>query len=311
LVAHSWGSAFLQAGDEIILTEMEHHANIVPWQLIAQKTGALIRSVPITKEGTLDLTALPSLLNDRTKIVAFVHISNALGTVNPVDTIIKQVRDFNPEIKILIDGTQAVVHQKIDVTVMDVDFYAFTGHKLYAATGIGVLYGKEDLLNSMPPYQGGGDMIETVRMDSSDFKKAPARFEAGTPPFIEAISLHHALDYLDTIGMDSIMAHEKDILSYGYTRLKNIHGLTIHGTVDLQQRAAILPFTIDWAHPSDVAMILDQCGVAVRVGHHCCQPLMAAMGVSATLRVSLGLYNTTNDIDILIQSIHKAKEMLG
>ncbi|MCB1563631.1 MAG: cysteine desulfurase [Alphaproteobacteria bacterium] len=309
LVAQSWGAAHLQEGDEIILTEMEHHANIVPWQLLRDKTGIVIKTVPFDERGVLDLEEYESLLSHKTKLISLVHVSNALGTINPVNKIIKIARDFYPEIKVLIDGSQGVVHMPVDVQAMDADFYVFTGHKLYGPTGIGVLYGKTEALESMPPYQGGGDMIERVAFEETTYKEPPYRFEAGTPAIVEVIGLGAAIDYVSQIGMADIAAHEKALLTYGTEKLRAISGLTMHGTAP--NKAGIMSFTIEGLHISDIGMILDQCGVAVRTGHHCCMPLMARLGVEGTVRASLGLYSNRNDIDQLVEGLEKAKDLLS
>lgn len=311
LVAQSWGRTNLKAGDEVLITGMEHHTNIVPWQLLRDQIGIVLKVIPVLQDGTLDLLALEKLLSPKTKFVSFVHVSNALGTINPVETIIKSIRAYNKEIKILIDGSQAIVHGAVNVSALGADFYVFTGHKLYGPTGVGVLYGRADILNSMPPYQGGGDMIETVTFDKTSYKEAPARFEAGTPAIAEVIGLGAAIDYVATIGMDVIARHEHELLAYGLDQLSNVPGLTIYGPDDLSQRAGIISFTADWGHPSDIAMVLDQCGVAVRSGHHCCQPLMQFFDVDATVRASIGLYSNKADIDQLVAGLGKARSLLG
>jgi cysteine desulfurase/selenocysteine lyase len=309
LVSQSWGKTFLKAGDEIILTEMEHHANIVPWHLLKEQIGVVLKFIPVTPEGTLDLSALDTLLTEKTKFVSFVHISNALGTINPAEEIVKTVRAYNPDIKILIDASQSAVHLPLDVQALDCDFLAFTGHKLYGPSGIGVLWGRLDILNSMPPYQGGGDMIETVTLEGSTFKSAPARFEAGTPAIVQAIGLGAAVDYVRAIGIDAIAAHEAEMLEYAMGRLTSIGGLKYPGPST--NKAGIISFTADWAHASDIAMILDKVGVAVRSGHHCCMPLMKVLGVEATVRASIGMYTNKADIDAFVTGLKKAKDMLG
>lgn len=312
VVAQSWARTNLSAGDEIIITEMEHHANIVPWQILSEQIGVIVKVVPVTDEGTLDMDAFQSLLSDKTKLVGVVEISNALGTINPIHDIIKMVRGHNADIKILIDGSQGVVHRRVDVTAMDADFYVFTGHKLYAPSGIGVLYGKYDLLNAMPPYQGGGDMIEKVSFKSgTTYREAPYKFEAGTPAIVEVIGLGAAVDYLVDIGMDKIVQHEENLLRYATEAITQIDGLTLHGPKDLSQKAGVLSFTMDYAHPSDIGMILDQCGVAVRSGHHCAMPLMEAMGIDATARASLAMYSDKSDVDALIEGLKKVQGLFG
>ena len=309
LVAQSWGRTNLKAGDEIILTEMEHHANIVPWQLLRDQTGIIIKTVPFDERGVLDLDVLESLLSPRVRLVSFVHISNALGTVNPVRKIMQMVRSFNPDITVLIDGSQGVVHNVTDIRDLAPDFYVFTGHKLYGPTGIGVLYGRYDLLEAMPPYQGGGDMIDRVTFEQTTYREAPYKFEAGTPPIVEVIGLGAAIDYIEAIGMEAIAAHEQELLSYGTAQLLRIDGLVIYGTA--HEKAGILSFTMEQAHPSDISMVLDQCGVAVRAGHHCCMPLMHSLGLDATVRASLGLYSNKDDIDQLIEGLHKVQKLFA
>jgi cysteine desulfurase/selenocysteine lyase len=309
LVAQSWGRTFLKAGDEVIITGMEHHANIVPWQLLRDQAGIIIRVIPVLQNGTLDLESLEKLLSPKTKFVSFVHVSNALGTINPVETIIQRIRNYNKDIRILVDGSQAVVHGAVNMSEMDPDFYVFTGHKLYGPTGIGVLYGRYDVLQSMPPYQGGGDMIERVTFEKTTYKDAPARFEAGTPAIVEVMGLGAAIDYVANIGMDVIAAQEQDLLAYGLETIGAVEGLTLYGPTE--NRAGIISFTADWGHASDIAMVLDQCGVAVRSGHHCCQPLMEGFGIDATVRASLGLYSNKGDIDQLVAGLEKARKLLS
>lgn len=309
LVAQSWGRNFLKEGDEIILTEMEHHANIVPWQLLRDQIGVNIKVIPVLEDGSLDFNAFKGLLTTKTRLLSLVHVSNALGTINNVQKFTAEAKKFDQNIKVLVDGSQAVVHGAVDVQEIGCDFYVFTGHKLYGPTGAGVLWGKAEILADMPPYQGGGDMIEEVSFEETTYKEPPARFEAGTPAIAEVIGLGAAIDYVSAIGMDNIAAHEMVLLDYAMTRLGEVPGLTFHGTA--QHKAGIISFTADWGHPSDIAMILDKCGVAVRTGHHCCMPLMERLGVDATVRASLGLYSNKDDIDALISGLKKAKEMLG
>ncbi len=309
LVAQSWGRTFLKEGDEIILTEMEHHANIVPWQLLCDQIGIVIKTIPVLEAGTLDLDTYQTLLSERTKLVGVVHISNALGAINPARQIIQTAKAHNPEIITLIDGSQSAVHGPVDLQELGCDFFVCTGHKLYGPTGIGVLWGRYDLLDAMPPYQGGGDMIEAVTFDQTTYKAPPARFEAGTPAITEVIGLGAAIDYLTGIGMDEIAAHEKNLLDEAMTALNEIDGLTFYGTG--QQKAGIISFAADWAHSSDIAMILDQCGVYVRSGHHCCMPLMQRFGIDGTIRASFGLYSNSEDIKALVEGLHKAGKMLA
>lgn len=309
LVAQSWGRAHLKSGDEIILTQMDHHANIVPWQILRDQIGIEIKIIPIDDRGVLNLSALEKLLSPKTKMIALTHVSNALGTINPVKKIVQTIKKYNPTIQVLIDGSQAVVHGAVNVTDIGADFYVFTGHKLYGPTGIGVLYGTDEALNSMPPYQGGGDMIERVTFARTTFKEPPYRFEAGTPPIAEVIGLGAAIDYVQNIGLENIAAHEADLLRYATDKLQNIDGLKIHGTAP--DKTGIISFTIDGTHPTDIGMVLDQMGVAVRTGHHCCMPLMERLGVDATARASIGLYTNTDDIDQWVAGLHKVKELFS
>ena len=309
LVAQSFGRTHLKAGDEIIITAMEHHANIVPWQLLRDQIGVEIKVIPIDDRGVLDLDAFAGLLSERTKLVAFTHVSNALGTINPAKEITGKTKAFNPDIKVLIDGSQGIVHGAVDVRDIGCDFYVFTGHKIYGPTGIGVLYGKYDVLDSMPPYQGGGDMIERVTFAKTTYKEPPFRFEAGTPAIVETVGLGAAIDYVQTLGMDNIAAHEAALLEYGTKALQGVEGLTIHGTAP--DKVGIFSFTIEGINSGDMGMVLDQCGVAVRTGHHCCMPLMDLLGVEATARASLGLYSNEDDIDQLVAGLGKVKELLA
>ncbi|QQG35544.1 MAG: cysteine desulfurase [Micavibrio aeruginosavorus] len=309
LVAHSWGRRVLERGDDVIITEMEHHANIVPWQLVCGMTGAKLKVVPVNDDGTLNIAAFEHMVTEKTKIVSFVHISNSLGTINPAKKIVEICKAKNPNVTVLIDGSQSAVHGPVNVQDLGCDFFAFTGHKLYGPTGVGVLWAKAEILEQMPPYQGGGDMIEQVTFAKTTFKEAPAKFEAGTPAIVEVIGLGAAIDYVQGIGMDVIAAHEKSLFEYAMKELAAIPGLTYYGTGP--DKAGIISFRADWGHPSDIGMILDQCGVAVRTGHHCCQPLMQRFGVEATVRASLGLYSDENDIDALVDGLHKARSLLG
>ncbi len=307
LVAHSWGRTHLKAGDEIILSGMEHHANIVPWQLLQADIDFTIKVIPVQKDGSLDMQAYASMLSEKTKLVGCVHISNGTGIVNNTSKIIGIARKANPSVKVLIDGTQSAVHMPINVKTMDADFFTFTGHKLYGPTGIGVLYGKYDVLETMPPYQGGGDMIEHVRFEKTTYKQPPFRFEAGTPAITEVIGLGAAVDYCVDIGMDNIAKYEAELSAYAHQRITEVQGITLHGTAP--DKIGILSFTMDCAHPSDIGMVLDQMGIAVRTGHHCCMPLMETLGVDATVRASLALYNNKEDIDRLIEGLQKVREL--
>jgi cysteine desulfurase/selenocysteine lyase len=313
LVAQSWGKTFLRPGDEIILTGMEHHANIVPWYMLAQERGIVIKVIPVLEDGTLDLAAFEKLLTHKTKVVAAVHISNALGTINNINKIIEISKDFYPKLQVLIDGSQAVVHKDVNIQALGCDFYVFTGHKIYGPSGIGVLWARAELLDEMPPYQGGGEMIETVSFDRITYKKAPAKFEAGTPAIVEAIALGTAIDYLRAADISVIEAREHELLAYAKGALGEIGGLNFYGPGGGfgPEKAGILSFTADWGDPSDIGTILDQCGVAVRTGHHCCQPLMRRFGIDATVRASFGIYTEEQDIDRLAAGLLKAKSMLG
>ncbi len=308
IVASCWGAENLGRDDEIILTRMEHHANIVPWQILQKKKGFAIKIWEVRDDGSLNPDDLQTLLSGRTKMLGLVHISNALGTVNPVAEIIQTVKAYNPDITVVIDGTQAVVHGPVDMRETGCDFFAFTGHKLYGPTGVGVLYGRYDHLQAMPPYQGGGDMIEEVRFEETTFKDAPYKFEAGTPSFVDVIGLGAAIDYLSAAGMDTIRDYEAGLLAYATAGLSDIDGLKLYGTAE--NKAAILSFTIEGCPISDLGMLLDRQGVAVRSGHHCCMPLMQAMGVEGTTRASIGLYTVKEDIDQLTEALIKARDML-
>ncbi len=309
LVARSLGTLCLNPGDEIILSVMEHHANIVPWQMMAKERGATIRVVPMTTAYELDRDALGQILSSRTKIVAVTHISNVLGTINPIKEITHQIKSYNPEIYVLIDGAQGAVHTPVDVADIGCDFYALTGHKLYGPTGVGVLYGRADVLDTMPPYQGGGDMIETVDFSDTTYRAPPHRFEAGTPPILEVIGFGAAIDYIDQIGWPNITAHEHELTMQLEQALSRIPEITIYGPKG-ENRAGIFSFTASWGHASDIAMILDQSGVAVRTGHHCGMPLMRTLGVPTTLRASLALYNNGSDVTTLTTALEKARRML-
>lgn len=309
LVARSRGAGALKSGDDIILSAMEHHANIVPWQMLRDSIGIVLKIIPIDTRGELDLDAYRALLSPRTRLVAVTHISNVLGTVNPVAGIIKIAKAYNPEILTLIDGSQGVVHSPVDIKGIDADFYVFTGHKLYGPTGIGVLYGKYDLLESMPPFLGGGDMIESVSWEKSTYREPPYRFEAGTPPIVEIVGLGAAIDYVRSCGVENLVSHEKSLISYMQERLAQITGLVLHGNAP--ERAGIFSFTMENAPPADIAMILDRMGIAIRAGHHCCMPLMKTLGVSGTARASLGLYSSREDIDRLIEGLEKVRDLTG
>lgn len=307
LVAFSWGRKFLQAGDEVVITALEHHANIVPWQMLREERGIVLKIVPITQNGDIQLEDVAAQITPRTKLVAVAHVSNALGTILPVAEIIQLAKKAGAVT--LLDGCQAVSHMPVDVRALDVDFYAFSGHKIYGPTGIGVLYGKYDLLKTMPPWQGGGDMIASVTFAKTTYKDPPHRFEAGTPPIAEVIGLGAAIDYVTTIGMARIHAHEDALLAYATEKLQRINSLQIIGNAP--HKAGIISFTMEGAHPHDIGTILDRQGVAIRAGHHCAQPVMDALGIAATARASFGLYNTMEDVDALVAAIGKVQEIFG
>ena len=307
LVATSYGREHVKAGDEILISHMEHHSNIVPWQLLCEQLGAKLRVVPINADGDLELDEYERLIGPRTKLVAMVHVSNALGSINPVKRVIATAHEH--DIPVLIDGAQAAPHLKIDVQDLDCDFYALSSHKMYGPTGIGVLYGKEALLDKMPPYQGGGEMIRTVSFEKTTYNELPHKFEAGTPHIAGAVGLGAAIDYLNEIGLANIAAYEHELLTYAREQLSQLPGLSFVGNATNQ--AAVVGFVLDQAHPHDVGTILDQEGVAIRSGHHCAQPVMERYGVTATTRASMGVYNTTRDIDTLIHGLKRVLEVFG
>jgi len=307
LVAASWGRKNLQEGDEIIVSEMEHHSNIVPWQMLRDELGIVLKVAPIDDDGNFLLDAFETLLSDRTKLVAITHVSNVLGTVVPIKEVAALAHARGA--LMLVDGCQGIVHMQIDVQDLDVDFYAFSGHKLYGPTAFGVLYGKKDVLADMPPYQGGGDMIASVSFEKTIYAEPPHRFEAGTPPIIEAIGFGAALDYVNGWGMDQIIAHEEDVHRYAQDRLKQLPGITVYGNAPDKQ--GIVSFLVDGIHAHDVGTIVDRCGVAVRVGHHCAEPLMQRFGVEAMARASFGMYNTKEDVDALLEAVKTAQEFFG
>lgn len=306
LVAASYGE-LLNDGDEIILSVMEHHANIVPWQLLRQRKNVVIRVVPMLPDGSLDMDAYRALLNERTRIVSICHVSNVLGTVNPVKQIIEEAHRHGAIA--VIDGAQAVSHIKVDVTALDADFYAFSAHKMYGPTGIGVLYGKRELLEKMPPYQGGGEMIGHVTFNHTTFAELPFKFEAGTPDFVGIAALAKAIDYIDGIGIEAIAAHEHDLLTYTTERMMEIKGMRIFGNAP--GKAAIISFLVGNEHHYDMGMLLDKLGIAVRTGHHCAQPLMETLGTEGTVRASFALYNTREEADAFIAALNRVIPMLG
>ncbi|WP_018126433.1 aminotransferase class V-fold PLP-dependent enzyme [Balneola vulgaris] len=307
LVAQCYGRKFFQEGDEIIVSEMEHHANIVPWQMIAEERGATLKVIPMTDSGELDMDAYSSMLSDKTKMVAVVHISNVLGTVNPVEQIIKEAH--KRDIPVLVDGAQAVPHSQVDVQALDTDFYTFSAHKMCGPTGFGVLYGKKDLLNNMPPYRGGGDMIDKVTFEKTTWNDLPFKFEAGTPPISAGVGFAAAIQYLSKIGMDNIAAREAELLLYATKAMSSIERLKIIGTA--KNKASVISFLLDGIHPTDAGTILDQEGIAVRTGHHCAQPIMQHYDIPGTLRASISFYNNEEDIDRLVEGIKTVKEFFG
>jgi len=306
LVAFSWGLANLKPGDRVLVSAMEHHANIVPWQLVCEKTGAELVPIPVSDAGELDLTALDRLLDERVKFVSIVHVSNALGTINPIDEVI--ARSHRVGALVMVDGAQAVAHFAIDVQTLDCDFYTFSGHKLYGPTGIGALYGKKALLDAMPPFMGGGEMIETVSFEQTTFNRVPYKFEPGTPNIAGAVGLAAAIEFLAGLDRAAMMAHEQAVLDYAVECAKNYPGLTLVGQAD--KRAGVLSFILDGSHPHDVGTLLDQQGVAVRTGNHCAMPIMSRLGVPGTVRASFALYNTREDVDALFAALDKVKSFL-
>jgi cysteine desulfurase/selenocysteine lyase len=307
LVAHSFGRKFVKEGDEILVSAMEHHSNIVPWQMLCETSGARLRVIPMNQRGELDMDAYIDMLNPNTRIVAVVHVSNALGTINPVERIIKEAHKKN--IPVLLDGAQAVPHMPIDVQQLDCDFYAFSGHKMYGPTGIGVLYGKEQWLEEMPPYQGGGDMIRSVSFEKTTYNTLPYKFEAGTPDIAGVVGLAAAAEYLAAVGMDNIARHEEQLLQYADTRLAGFEGFHMYGAA--AHKAAVISFLFGDVHPHDIGTILDQEGIAIRTGHHCAQPVMDFFAIPATARASFGIYNTIEDVDRLAGGLKKIKEVFG
>ena len=307
LVAQSWGRANLEAGDEIVLTWMEHHSNIVPWQLVCQQTGARLRVVPITDAGELVPGAFEAALNERTRFVSVVHVSNALGTINPVKRLVAAARARG--LPVLVDGAQAVAHLPVDVRDLDCDFYAFSAHKMYGPTGTGALYGRTALLESMPPYQGGGDMIASVTFEKTTYNELPYRFEAGTPNIAGVVGFGTAVDYLRSFDMRAIVRHEQEVLDYATARLAGVPGLRIIGTA--KEKAAVISFVLDGVHPHDLGTVLDREGVAIRTGQHCAQPVMDRYGVPATARASFAIYNTRDEVDALVAALDVARGVFG
>lgn len=307
LVASSYGRAFLEEGDEIIVSQMEHHANIVPWQIVAEQTGAVLRVIPMDGNGELIMDRFHELLSDRTKIVAVIHVSNALGTINPVEEIIEAAH--NQGAVVLVDGAQSVPHSEVDVQTLGADFYTFSAHKMCGPTGFGILYGKKELLNKMPPYRGGGDMIDKVSFEKTTFNDLPHKFEAGTPPIAAGIGLGTAIDFLNSIGMENIATREAELVEYATEKLQEIDGLRIVGTAG--KKASVISFLLDGIHPTDAGTIMDKEGIAVRTGHHCAQPVMEYFHIPGTLRASISFYNNEDDINRLVEAIKYTQEFFA
>lgn len=306
LVASSFGKKHLQAGDEIIISTMEHHSNIVPWQMICEEKGAILKVIPISDKGELLMDEFEKLLSSKTKLVSITHVSNTLGTINPVKEIIKLAKAVGAAI--LIDGAQAVPHTKVDVQALDCDFYAFSAHKMFGPTGVGILYGKEAILNELPPYQGGGDMIKTVTFEKTTYNELPHKFEAGTPNIVGGLGLAAAIDYMNNIGIANIEAYEHELLCYATEKIKQIEGVRIIG--EATNKASVLSFLVDGTHPSDIGMIIDKLGIAIRTGHHCTEPLMNRFNIPGTARASFAFYNTKEEIDVFIKALERAVNML-
>ena len=307
LVAQSFGRGAVGRGDEILVSEMEHHSNLVPWQLLAGQVGAVVKAAPITDDGELDLDALRAAFTDRTKLLAVAHVSNALGTVNPIAEIVAAAHASG--VPVVVDGAQAVPHIPVDVTALGCDFYAFSGHKMFGPTGVGVLYGRAELLEAMPPYQGGGGMIASVSFEGTSYAPIPTRFEAGTPAIAEVIGLGLAIDYLNEVGFEALMAYEDELVGYAVEQIGAVPGVRLIGTPET--RVGVVSFVMDAAHPHDVGTVLDQDGIAVRAGHHCSQPVMDHFGVPATVRASFALYNTPEEVDTLVRGLHGVNEIFG
>ena len=308
LVAYSYGRHFLQAGDEVLLTQLEHHANFVPWLELARERGVKLKFIPLTPQGTLDLSKLDELLTPQVKLVTFAHVSNVLGTITDPRPLIARAHAIGA--KVIVDGCQAAPHMPVNVQELDCDFYAFSGHKMLGPTGIGVLYGKRELLEAMPPFLTGGDMINSVSMEGATWADIPVKFEAGTPSFVESIGLGAAVDYLSTLGMDAVRAHEHEIVSYALERLIEVPGVTILGPTDPEIRGGAVAFTVKGIHPHDLGTLLDREGVAIRTGHHCAQPLHTCLGLTASARASFYVYNEPREVDALVEAIYKAKQIL-
>lgn len=306
LVAQSYARNRLKTGDEILLSEMEHHSNIVPWQIVAEQTGAIIKVIPVNDAGELDMAAFEKQLSEKTKIVAIVHISNALGTINPVEEIIRKAHQKGAVV--LVDGAQSSPHLRIDVRALDADFYVFSGHKMYGPTGIGVLYGKKDLLEAMPPYMGGGEMIDRVSFEKTTYNELPYKFEAGTPNIGDTVALHEAIRFVEEIGQEAIAGHENDLLGYATQKMEAIEGVRIVGTA--ANKTSVISFLVEGVHHYDLGMMLDTSGIAVRTGHHCTQPLMDRFGIPGTVRASLAVYNTKEEVDRFAEELERQITML-
>lgn len=308
LVANGYGT-LMQEGDEVIISASEHHSNIVPWQLACQRSGATLKVIPMNEKGILDLEVYNQLLNKRTKIVCVQHVSNALGNIHPIEEIIEKAHRVGAVV--LVDGAQAAPHLQPDMQTLDVDFYAVSAHKMYGPTGIGTLYGKEELLLQLPPYQGGGEMIKEVHFEESTYADLPYKFEAGTPNICGGIAFGTTIDYIQQLGMEAIATHEHKLLEYAIAKLQNIEGITLYGNDDLSKRTAVISFNLQNIHPYDVGVILDQCGIAVRTGHHCAQPIMDFYCIPGTVRASFAVYNTFEEIDTFVEAVKKAQKMLS
>jgi len=307
LVATSFGEAFCKAGDEIIVSVLEHHSNIVPWQMLCERKGMTLRVIPINERGELDMDTFKALMNENTRLVSIAHVSNVLGTINPVKEIIRLAHE--KEIPVLVDGAQAVPHIPVNVVDLDADFYVFSAHKIYGPTGIGVLYGKEKWLNAIPPYQGGGEMIATVTFEKTTYNVIPFKFEAGTPDYIGSTALAEAIRYVQSVGLENIAAHEHDLLVYATGKLMEIEGMRIFGTA--AEKSSVISFLVGNIHPYDIGMLLDKLGIAVRTGHHCAQPLIDSFGIPGTVRASFAVYNTTEEIDVFIEALKRVVGMLS
>lgn len=306
IVAQCYALEFLNEGDEILVSTMEHHSNIVPWQMAAERKGAIVREIPINDEGEIILEEYTKMLSEKTKIVSTCHISNSLGTINPIHEMIAQAHEVGAIF--MVDAAQSIAHERIDVQSLDCDFLAYSSHKMFGPTGFGILYGKEELLNKMPPYQGGGDMIDVVTFEKTTYNDLPHKFEAGTPHIAGGIALKYAFEYIEALGFDNIISHEKMLLDYATSEIKKIEGVRIVG--EAKKKASVLSFVMEGAHPHDLGTLLDRQGIAIRTGHHCTQPLMKRMGVPATARASFSVYNTLEEVDAFIKALKKAKEFL-